>query len=353
MDLIGTGRRAFKRGPTVAVAAVMAAAAISACGGSSTASSTTSNAAATISTAAGSSTSTTASGASYTLNVGFIGTTGVLTGPEGFAYSKGLLQKWLAADGISAIHPAQFANGPLLTAAMIGGSLDLGIVGDTPALIANSHGLPAKLINQDEVGLPAWIVARKGITSLTQLAGQTVTRPQGSYMDRYLQGVLANDGLTSKVHLTAMLLPEGIPAVESGALAAIALPAWDAAPIIAKGGIALAKSETTPDIEGTGVTIATNSVLSAHPNVATIWDSVRLKAIAYATANASAFYAFEAKSEGIKSVAAAQQFLPLSVYPAASYTSAGLATLQKTLDFLVSEKEASAFSIDAWKAPGS
>ncbi|HEX4110431.1 MAG TPA: hypothetical protein VHX88_20045 [Solirubrobacteraceae bacterium] len=342
MDLIGNRARADKRRPVLAVAAVVAAVAIAACGGGS--STATSGG-----TAASASTSTTAS---YTLNVGFIGTTGTLTGPEGFAYSNGLLQKWLAADGITNINVAQFANGPLLTAAMIGGSLDIGIVGDTPALIANSHGLPAKLINQDEVGLPAWIVGRRGVTSLSELAGQTVTRPQGSYMDRYLQGVLANDGLTGKVHLTAMLLPEGVPAVESGALAAIALPAWDAAPIVGQGGNVLAKSVTTPDIEGTGVTIATNKVLAAHPNVAMIWDGVRLKAIAYANANANAFYAFEAKSEGIKSATAAQQFLPLGVYPDANYTSGGLTTLQKTLDFLTSENEASGFSIDGWKAAG-
>lgn len=349
MHLIGTRIRARWRGPLVTTAAVVAAAAIAACGSSSSSSSTAtaSNAAAVSSTTAAST-----SGAGYTLNVGYIGTAGIFTGPEGFAYSKGLLQQWLKQGGITQVKLAQFANGPLLTAAMVGGSLDVGVVGDTPALIAESHGLPAKFIDQGEVGLQAWIVGKKGITSVSQLAGQTVTRPQGSYMDRYLQGLLAQKGLTSKVHLTAMLLPQGIPAVESGALAAIALPAWEAGPLLSHGSAVIAKSTDTPDLQGTEVTIATNKILAAHPNVAQVWNSARLKAIAYAKAHAAEFYAFEDKADGLKTPAQAEQYLPLSLYPAANYTPAGLKLLQGTLNFLVSEKEATAFSIDGWKASG-
>jgi sulfonate transport system substrate-binding protein len=344
MNLSRNRARAAKRGPLLVLAVFAAAIAIAACGGSSS-----SNVSA--SSSAG---SKLVSSEGYTLNVGYIGTTGELTGPEGFAYSKGLLQKWLAADGITKINLSQFANGPLLTAAMTGGSLDIGILGDTPALIANSHGLPVKVINQDEVGQPAWIVAKKGgATTLAGLSGQTVARPVGSYMDRYLQGVLAQNGLTSKVHLTAMLPPQAIPAAENGSIDAVALPAWEVAPIIAAGGVVVAKSETTPSIQGTGVTIATTKVLSAHPSLPKDWNAVRLKAIAYAKANPSAFYAFEAKANGIKAgAAAAKSFLPLSIYPAANYTPTGLKMLNSTLNFLVAEKEANAFSINGWKAAG-
>jgi sulfonate transport system substrate-binding protein len=344
MNLSRNRARAARRGPLLVLAAVAAGAAIAACGGSSSSDNSASSSAS----------SKLAASSGYTLNVGYIGNTGILTGPEGFAYSKGLLQKWLAAKGIAKIKLAQFANGPLLTAAMTGGSLDVGILGDTPALIANSHGLPVKMINQDEVGQPAWIVAKKGgATTLAGLSGQTIARPVGSYMDRYLQGVLAQNGLTSKVHLTAMLPPQAIPAAVNGSIDAVALPAWEVAPIIAAGGTVVAKSETTPSIQGTGVTIATTKVLSAHPSLPQDWNAVRLKAIAYAKSNPSAFYAFEAKANGIKAgAAAAKSFLPLSIYPAANYTPTGLKMLNSTLNFLVSEKEANAFSIDGWKAAG-
>jgi sulfonate transport system substrate-binding protein len=357
MHLI-TRVRTGRRGPLLTAAALLTAVALAACGSASTsATGSASNAAASSSAGGAASSSSTdpsssASSDSYALNVGYIGTTGIFTGPEGFAYSKGLLQQWLKQGGVTNIKLAQFANGPLLTAAMIGGSLDIGVVGDTPALIANSHGLPAKIIDQGEVGLEAWIVGKKGITSLSQLAGQTVTRPQGSYMDRYLQGLLAEKGLTSKVRLTAMLLPQGVPAVEHGSLAAIALPAWETGPLLSSGANVIAKSTDTPNLQGTEVTIATNKILAAHPNVAKVWNAARLKAIAYSKAHADEFYAFEVKADGLKTPAQAKQFLPLSLYPPANYTPAGLKLLQGTLNFLVSEKEASAFSLDGWKAAG-
>jgi sulfonate transport system substrate-binding protein len=344
MNLSRNRARVARRGPLLAVGALAAAAAIAACGSSSSSSGSK----------GASGTNAADSSGGYTLNVGYIGTGGMLTGPEGFAYSKGVLQKWLAADGITQIKPAQFANGPLLTAAMTGGSLDIGILGDTPALIASSHGLPVKMLNQDEVGQPAWIVAKKGgATTLAGLAGKTVARPVGSYMDRYLQGVLAQNGLTSKVHLTAMLPPQAIPAAVNGSIDAVALPAWEVAPITAAGGVVLAKSETTPSIQGTAVTIATTKVLDAHPSLAKDWNAVRVKAIKYANANPTAFYAFQAKSNGIKAgPAVAKSFLPLSIYPSANYTAGGLKMLNSTLNFLVSEKEANTFSIDGWKAAG-
>src|ERR1700679_571126 len=68
------------------------------------------------------------------VEVGYIGTQNIFTGPEGFAYSKGLLQKWLKPYKITIKGTAAFANGPLLTAALVGGRLQLGEIGDTPAL---------------------------------------------------------------------------------------------------------------------------------------------------------------------------------------------------------------------------
>ena len=166
--------RAGARGSIVALSTVLAAAALAACGSSSSSSSGTSSSGASGSTA----------GSSYTVNLGYIGNSGKLTGPEGYAYATGQLQKWLAADGIT-IKTTQFANGPLLTAAVTGGSIDLGVVGDTPALIAKSKGLPVDVINQGEVNLPAWIVTKKGgPTTIAGLKGKTVAVPFGSYMYR-------------------------------------------------------------------------------------------------------------------------------------------------------------------------
>ena len=60
----------------------------------------------------------------------------------------------------------------------------------------------------------------------------------------------------------------------------------------------------------------------------------------------------EPQAARTSAVAAAEEFLPLSDFPASDYTTGGLKLLQGTLNFLVSEKEATAFSLDGWQAAG-
>jgi NitT/TauT family transport system substrate-binding protein/sulfonate transport system substrate-binding protein len=286
---------------------------------------------------------------SYTLHVGYIGTAGLFTGPEGYAYSTGQLLKWLKPAGVTAIQPAQFPNGPNSTAALVGGSLDLEIIGDTPGLLGQSEGAPAKLINQDRVGLPAWLVARKGITSLSQLEGKNVARQQGSYLDRYVQGLLAEKKLSGKINLIAMLNPVAITALRTGSLDAAVLTSSLAYPLAQQGYPVLDKSESHPELQGTTLTIASNSALAAHPGLTAAWNAARVKSIAYAKAHQSAYYAYEARAEG-GSVPALLTFEQLSDYPTAAFTASGLKQLQATLNFLVSQKEAKAFSLPAWQA---
>lgn len=338
---IRSGRRTSR--PLLSAAAMLCCALVLAACGSSGSSKHTA------AVNAGSGSGSSSGGGGFTLSFGYIGTNGLLTGPEGFAYSKGQLQKWLKPAGVSSIKVSGFANGPLLTAAMTGGSVDVGDVGDTPALIAKSQGIQARLINQELVGNGAWIVAKKNITSLSQLAGKTIAVQQASYIDRYMQGVFAQHGLTGKPKMVAMLQAQSIPAFEAGRLDAVALPAYEGNEVAAKGYNVLAKSTTTPSLQGTSLTIATNKFLSAHPTIAAAWNRARVKAIAYAKANQSAYYAYMAKAEGISSVAETKKFLPISLYRIPNFTASGIKQLQGTLNFLVAAKEAKPFSIQAWE----
>jgi sulfonate transport system substrate-binding protein len=341
---ISTVGRRFARRSVMIAAVVGAAAALAACGSSSSKTATTANAADSGATAAGSS-----AGAPYTVNFSYIGSTPGLTGPWGYAYSKGVLQQWLKADGVT-FKLSEFANGPLMTAAMTGGSVDAGVLGDTPALIAKSQGLQATAISQPELNLVAWVIAQPSIHSLSQLSGKTVAVQQGSYLDRYFQGLLAQDGLTSKVHRVAMLSTQSTPAFEGGHLdAVLAAPTqWPALLNTHKGYNIIAKSETTPSLEGTQVTLATDKFLAAHPGFPKVWTAVRVKSEAYAKANAAAYYAWVAKQSNT-TAAAAQESAPLSSYPTPNFTAVGTQHLQSTLNFLVSQKEAKPFNIQQWE----
>ena len=81
------------------------------------------------------------------LRVGFIGTgEHQPIGAEGWAYKRGLLGPVLQKQGFSDVSFIRFANGPDLNEALSGGSLDLGIYGDTPALVGRAAGLPTRLL---------------------------------------------------------------------------------------------------------------------------------------------------------------------------------------------------------------
>src|SRR4051812_35581483 len=69
------------------------------------------------------------------LRVGFIGTgEHQPVGAEGWSYQRGLLAPALHKLGFADVSFIRFGNGPDLNEALSGGSLDLGIYGDTPAL---------------------------------------------------------------------------------------------------------------------------------------------------------------------------------------------------------------------------
>jgi NitT/TauT family transport system substrate-binding protein/sulfonate transport system substrate-binding protein len=288
--------------------------------------------------------------APYTVTFGYISSGGAaLTGPWGFAYSKGLLQQWLQPYGIT-LKLALFANGPLLTAAMVGGSVDMGVLGDTPALIAESQGLQARLVSQPELGLVAWLVAQPSISTLGQLAGKTLARQQGSYLDRYVQGLLAGQGLLSQVRLVAMLSAQATPAFEAGSLDAMTIQptAWPQIEATGKKYNILAKSEAAPSLEGTQAAIVADKEVSAHPDLPAIWNAVRVKSVRYAQQHASQYYAWAAAQDKT-TVALEKESDLLSNYPVKDFTAAGIKQLQGTLNFLVSQQEAKPFSLTSWE----
>jgi sulfonate transport system substrate-binding protein len=291
------------------------------------------------------------------LTIGYIGgaqsSESKLTGPEGFAYSKGLLQKWLKPDKVTIKSTAPFANGPLLTAALVGGSLQLGELGDTPAIVGESpvsgSSDGTRIINQDEIGLQAVLITQTSISSLSQLSGKDLYRQPQSYMDRWVQAYLKSKGLLSQVSLAPGLLAQFIPEFNSGQIPDLVLPPSDLVEVTAKYNT-LANSDTTPAWTGTGVTEVTAAALKQDPGLPLAWNTARDEAIAYATAHQTAYYAFEAKQEQT-TAALAKKFYPLSDDPVPAFTNAGVGHLRGTLAFLVGQNEAKNFDIADWQTP--
>jgi sulfonate transport system substrate-binding protein len=292
-----------------------------------------------------------ASTPTYTLRVGVISNvTGTVGGLEGWGEKQGIWAKALKSAGVTSIQWQTFPNGPNLDAALAGGSLDLGVLGDTPAVTAKAAGASTRLINQDATGLDTWIFAKKnGPTTLAGLAGGTVAVPEGSYIYRALVGILAQHGLTNKVTVTNLVsVPEGVAALNSGSIDAFAEQPNNA---LVSGGFPVIAKATKgyPSLLGSSVTVISSGAAQAHPGLATAWNKARTAVTTNAKANPSAYYAWDAGPTG-DSVALLKKVSPLSSYDSAPFTTSGTALLKSVNTFLLNQKiTTTSVSIDAWK----
>ncbi|HEY6786184.1 MAG TPA: ABC transporter substrate-binding protein [Trebonia sp.] len=334
-------RVSLRRALVASVAAGAALLAVAACS-SSPASSTPSDAAAANSTAP------------FALRVGFISNTPTPVGPEGLAYHNGTLLKGLKSLGATSVSFTAFPNGPNLMAAMAGGSIDIGILGDTPAVTAKADGINTRLINQSFVGLDTYLYSSKGgPTSIAQLKGKTVATQVGSYMYRYLVTLLNQEGLSSSVKVTNIYTTAAAAALESGGIAAYAAPAGQETAILSNAGYSIldkASADHT-SLLGTDVTVITAGELAAHPGLPHAWNEVRDQAIATMNANPTAYYTWAAAADQT-SVSALETSSPLSGYPTTPFTSNGIGLLQDVNTFLQSNKlTKAAVSVTGWEVP--
>ena len=162
--------------------------------------------------------------AAQTLRLGYIGPGRKPAYATGWALQQGILQRELEPQGITQVVTRVFPNGPDLNEALIAGHLDIGIYGDTPAIVAHAQGFQGRLLGFDSVGMNAWLLTpRTGVKSLQELQGKVVGWPWAP-MHRFVLGLLKLQGLSGKVKVVHMLPRDGAPALERGDVAALRHP---------------------------------------------------------------------------------------------------------------------------------
>jgi NitT/TauT family transport system substrate-binding protein/sulfonate transport system substrate-binding protein len=286
---------------------------------------------------------------SYTLRYGVVSVNGQPEGPNGLALSKDQLLSHLKPAGVSDIKVATFPNGPNLAAALVSGDLDIGEFGDTPSLIAAGQGLQAKLLQFTQTDLETWLIGRKGgPTTIAELQGKKVATAPGSYMDRYLKGLIDEAGLTGKVQVGVMLPPAGVSAIQHGSLDAYAFPFPIGASLAEQGYPVIDQASDHPGLTGNSVTLISDQALAEHPQLVDAWRAATKASNEAVRADPDAFWAWEAKNNNVTESAAKASY-PVDHYPLEPYPAAALQGLQGTLDFLVQSKQAKAFDLEAWK----
>lgn len=277
-------------------------------------------------------------GAAPTLRLGYIGPAKKVTKATGWALAQGHLLRELAPLGYGQISTHVFPNGPDLNEAFLSGALDVGIYGDTPAVVARATGFDGRLIGFDTLGMNAWLLTpRDGVRSVRELDGKVVGVALGSYMHRYLLGVLKEAGIQKTTKVVHMLPRDGGVALEKGAVAAFAAPI-DTGPLLAsKGYPVIDEAQWHPHLRGSSVIVASGAALRRSPGLGLAWLKARKAALADIRQTPERYYAFHAEATGFP-LEAIKVSHPLSQMPDIAYPPEGLQLLEGVKSFLLAEK---------------
>ena len=293
-----------------------------------------------------------AQGSGQVLRLGYIGPGKKPANATGWALRQGHLQRELAALGFTDVTTRNFPNGPDLNEAFIAGALDVGIYGDTPAIVARSRGLESQLIGFDAVGMNVWLLTpRNGVRSVKELDGKSIGVARGSYMHRYVLGLLKEHGLQKSVKVIHMFPRDGEAALDQGSIAAFAAQI-DVGPLLASRGYpVIDEAEQHPTLRGTSVIVASSKLLAAAPGVPAAWTRARRTALQEIRRDNAAYYAFHAEVSGFP-LDVVKVSHPLSQFPEAAYPAEGLALLDEVKKFLLAENLVSRdFALAQWRAP--
>jgi len=295
------------------------------------------------------STKTQALSTTTTLHLGVIGNSRTPTGPIGWAMHKGKLKPELAQLGITEVQTFNFPNGPDLNEALVAEKIDVGILGDTPAIVARANGIKTRLISQEQVGQNAWLLAKKnGPRSIAELKGQKVATSKGSYMHRYLLGLLQKNGIAEQVTVVHLLPNVAQAALERGDVAAIAAPTGTGPILISKGFPVLDEAAKHPDLPGTSATVVTEAFLAKHPDFSKKWNQIKLEAVKDIKANSEEYYKFHSQVSGYP-IDIVKASFSVKQFPEEPFSAQGLQLLEGTKRFLVSQKLAkSDFKLKDW-----
>ncbi|WP_285410381.1 ABC transporter substrate-binding protein [Variovorax sp. efr-133-TYG-130] len=293
-----------------------------------------------------------AQGSGQVLRLGYIGPGKKPANATGWALRQGHLQRELAALGFTDVTTRNFPNGPDLNEAFIAGALDVGIYGDTPAIVARSRGLESQLIGFDAVGMNVWLLTpRNGVRSVKELDGKSIGVARGSYMHRYVLGLLKEHGLQKSVKVIHMFPRDGEAALDQGSIAAFAAQI-DVGPLLASRGYpVIDEAEQHPTLRGTSVIVASSKLLAAAPGVPAAWTRARRTALQEIRRDSAAYYAFHAEVSGFP-LDVVRVSHPLSQFSEAAYPAEGLALLDEVKKFLLAENLVSRdFALAQWRAP--
>ncbi|MEC0227239.1 ABC transporter substrate-binding protein [Paenibacillus alba] len=284
------------------------------------------------------------------LNYGYIGTNKLNFpgGAEGWGFYKGIIQDELKKYGITEVKLVAFPNGPDQSESLISGRLDFGSLGDTPALLARSTGAKTRAITQGATDSVGYLIGKKGgPQTLADLKGKTVAIQKGSFMHRYIAGLVKEQNIPD-VKFIHMLRPDGEAALSRGEVDAMTNSAIFALKQIDQGYPLIDEATKHPNLIGTSITVVSEEYLKKFPDFQKVWNEARLKALKDLQAKPDEYYQFLSQLNGF-TPELNKKVTPIATIKDVNFTDDGIKLLEGTKKFLVDEKLAEKdFDLNQW-----
>ena len=135
-----------------------------------------------------------------TVKIGYVDVTGKaqISDTLGIADDKGFLKEELDKIGVKAELIPFTGAGPAINEALAGKNLDIGFLGDVPAIIGKASGIDTQLIVASGFTNSAALLVptESNATSIKDLKGKKIATQKGSFMHRILVKMLEDNGLT-------------------------------------------------------------------------------------------------------------------------------------------------------------
>lgn len=133
--------------------------------------------------------------------IGFVDVTGtgLISDTLGIARDKGFVEEELSKIGVTAEFVAMTGAGPAINETLASKNLDVGFLGDVPAIIGKANDIDTQLISFSGLNNGASLIVHKdsGYTSLNDLKGKKIATQKGSFMHKVLIDILTANNLTT------------------------------------------------------------------------------------------------------------------------------------------------------------
>ncbi len=241
----------------------------------------------------------------YTVRIGFPSSsrdTRAPDGPDIWGLEKGFFDEEFKADGIKVEYTPFLGAAPAINEALAAGSLDMAYIADIGALIGKASGLKTSLVAIGNPNGTSWwlvISPSSNIQKVTELKGKKVATVKATAPHFYLLKALEANGLkASDIELINMTLPDAEQALRAGQIDATVTGSWFGVRLLSQGIRAIDSTKETPIGRGTGVIVATDSFIAAHPSFFPRYFKARQRATDWANTDRDAAFDLLVKNLG-------------------------------------------------------